>query len=398
MSEEDVSAPASYQNWQAHQNGAERLWMVEARIWTDANIIGEPPQLGPIKLINTIAHATADAYDSPHRPGIVARVSIHAPPHGHASPMSLETDDTQYHGGDYLDEIAALLSLSCGIRTAAGPVDRTFDPTGDPLGKPTEIRYRVVPALKQVRGRPIIPQLLGDHDIADPKILTIFPTLTPEDATTVIKVARMYQQAVWLADGQPELSWLLMVSALEAAAAHWWGKRKAPILQLKDAMPKIYKTVEEFGCRDLLEPLAQELVQITKATAKFMSFTETFKPEPPDARPSEPFQFSYSDRNFKSAMQKIYSYRSRALHGGVPIPQPLCEVPRRLDAKEPVQEVIFGLAVRTQGATWNRADVPMFLHVFEHIARGCLLNWIGSLTKASGGSAGDGASQATSPG
>lgn len=39
------------------------------------------------------------------------------------------------------------------------------------------------------------------------------------------------------------------------------------------------------------------------------------------------------------------------------------------------EEVPFGLAVSTLGGVWIKEDIPMLLHLFEHIVRGTLLNW-----------------------
>jgi selenocysteine lyase/cysteine desulfurase len=70
----------------------------------------------------------------------------------------------------------------------------------------------------------------------------------------------------------------------------------------------------------------------------------------------------------------VYEWRSRALHDGVPMPAPMCTPP-----------IIFGGAPQEgggtaagyggAGGTWTGRDIPMMLHVFAHVVRGCVLEW-----------------------
>jgi hypothetical protein len=44
---------------------------------------------------------------------------------------------------------------------------------------------------------------------------------------------------------------------------------------------------------------------------------------------------------------------------------------------EPLElaETSWSLATSTAGGTWVSKDIPMMLHLFEHIVRGALLKW-----------------------
>jgi hypothetical protein len=72
----------------------------------------------------------------------------------------------------------------------------------------------------------------------------------------------------------------------------------------------------------------------------------------------------------------VYSYRSKDLHAGIPIPEPMCEPPHHAQGMPPM-EVPLGLwtSVGPERAAWARADLPMLLHVFEGIVRRALLAW-----------------------
>src|SRR5206468_599315 len=102
-----------------------------------------------------------------------------------------------------IDEIAAVASLFLGIRLKAGPVDREFPPEGDPFGRPIQYGSKAVPVLPPPAGRPQIPRLRGDRNLVDLKVLENFPKRCAREANTLIKAARMYQQAMWVADSDP---------------------------------------------------------------------------------------------------------------------------------------------------------------------------------------------------
>ncbi len=77
--------------------------------------------------------------------------------------------------------------------------------------------------------------------------------------------------------------------------------------------------------------------------------------------------------NLRGAVPRIYDWRSAALHGGTPIPAPMCYPPIAHDGA--ISERPFGDAAGTSTAMWDNDETPMLLHVFEHIARGALLRW-----------------------
>ena len=79
-------------------------------------------------------------------------------------------------------------------------------------------------------------------------------------------------------------------------------------------------------------------------------------------------------------MSKIYEYRSNALHGGIPFPAPMCNAEMKFE--DCMAEKPTGLACHTLGGAWLAKDTPMLLHMFEHITRGVLLNWIAGLADA----------------
>jgi hypothetical protein len=366
-----TAAPQSYVNWKLCVGGAPCTSVVEAPIYTDTWILGEY-ETGPLKFINTIAdpHRRTDL-----RPGIVLRFSCHWPAYGYVPVTG--TKDGHYHGGDHFDEIASLISLVLGIRAQAGPVTRDFRIGGDPLGTPIlRSSMKLTPILGHSAVQPMLSRIREDVNLVKLSDLEKIPTLTEYEASAVVKCARTYQSALWFADSNTETSWLLLVSAIETAARHWAKENfegHDPALETE-----VEKILQEHKCPEsVYAPLAHLLRNNTKAMRKFVAFLTAFLPDPPpdNERPeSQKLRIGYKIEELVTDFKEIYNYRSRALHDSIPFPYPMC-IPAVLK-----EERNFSLGASTLGATWDFRDYkPLMFHTFEHLVRGALLRWIGSL-------------------
>ena len=369
----------TYRNWTNFLNGEPRATVVEAKLYTTAQIYGELEELGPYSYINTIAHAYPQT-SKPIRPAIVVRVAIHV--QEPAPRVSMKDDYEHYHGGDFVDEIAALASLFLGIRLKAGSVDREFHEGDSPYGRPIEYGLKPIPELP-IGARPQIPRLSEGHSLIELAGLNALPTRSVHETNALVKVARLYQQAVWIADSDPALAWLLLVSAVETAAVVWAQDGASPRDAFEASLPDLFNLLGNSPCADLIDQIAEMLSKYTGATRKFIGFLVEFCPKPPEKRPVEWLQFSFENRNLKRAAGVIYEHRSKNLHSGTSFPEPLCTAPSIFHfGNEPDntwQEVPTGLATSAKGATWTREKTPMLLHTFEYIARGALLAWWNSL-------------------
>lgn len=63
---------------------------------------------------------------------------------------------------------------------------------------------------------------------------------------------------------------------------------------------------------------------------------------------------------------------SRALHDGTPFPDPMCG-PAIQGGR--LVEKPDSIATATKNAAWRSEDLPMLLHVFEHLTRCAIVNW-----------------------
>jgi hypothetical protein len=291
-----------------------------------------------------------------------------------------ETNTSNYHGGWFPDEIAALVSLCLGVRVKAADESRRFDNQGDPLGRPQTFRVRGEPTMNLDDRRLKLPNAVGPHSLENLSPIKLLPMLSREEAIVVIRAARLYQDALWVAESEPALSWLMFVSALEAGANMWHQGEETPVAKLKASKPSLFGILENTGIEGLTESVAKEIAHSLGATNKFIKFVMEYLPDAPDKRPLEWAQISWTRKSIKIALGKIYGYRSDALHGGIPFPGPMCN--GEMIIGDCMAEKPPGLACATLGGVWLAEDTPMLLHVFEYIARGVLINWINSLGDA----------------
>ena len=366
--EKPPRAPFLYQNWAAFAAGQAHKGTEECPLFTDAWVVGALRGLGPYDILNAVANApTGHA-----RPALVLRGAMHADP-ATGGRKGIKTDVTIYHGGSSQEEMAALLSLCSGARFRAGGLSREFEDSGDPLGTPRGFGGHVEFALPE-RGLRLPRATRQVHLNEDcEEQLALFPSLDEEAAGVLIRAARLYQDALWVAESEPHLAWIFLVSSIETVADYWREKDSGAVERLALFTPELIPLLKEHGGDELVEQVAKMIAGFMGATRKFRDFLLAHKPEPPTGARS-PDQVPWEDEYLGKSLKIIYRWRSKALHGGIPFPAPMCYPPAEVQ-KGVFSERPLGLAVHTLGATWKAKDTPMLLHVFEHIVRGALLRW-----------------------
>ncbi|MBM7843784.1 hypothetical protein [Herpetosiphon giganteus] len=364
-----ITGPISYRNWKYALSNFPKTGGFEFPLFTDAHITSQLTDgIGPYKLINTIAIGRSKAT----RPSIILRTDIHI---NEPLPDMNKTNIDAYHSGYFQDEITALVSLCMGIRLKAGGETREFE-SDDLIGRP--IAYKasydpVVPIIEESERSPVIPNIVGEHSLEDAKLLTTIPMLTSQQAITLIRAARLYQDALWIAETESELSWIMLTSAIETVAGFWKNELVTPVDKLKLSRPELVNILMEAGGEELVIKVAEEIAPYMGATKTFIDFILYFLPAPPEPRPSLFTQLSWEHSAMKKTMKIVYKYRSQALHGGTPFPAPMCMPPRKHDGN--YAEIPLGLAMSTKGAVWLAKDTPILLNTFEYIVRHTILNW-----------------------
>jgi hypothetical protein len=380
-----ITGPRGWLNWYAQRDGYERrteahpdsvsirpIWE-EYALYTDAQIQGGWVTMGPYELI-VIDHRESTAVGQARRT-LLLRSWDHIPDHGPPGreEYAPREDVDHYFGGDLGDEIAALIGLVLGCRMRSGGLVRQGLPIGDyPVGFADESQHRA-PGLVPPNRAPLLstvarPALLNDV----PAQLETYPTLNGADAVALVRAARQYGDALWVADGDPRLAWVKLVSALEVAANHFDdGRQQTPEEQLRRHRSALYSKLVDHP--DALEAVAQQFARMFNVERKVRKFVKQFDPGPPAARPGGVgWHFDWSALD--SAIGVIYDHRSRDLHDGIAFPWPLCEPPFLAEDGVPAERFpAEGMSAR--GGQWTKAQLPMYLHVFEHVVGGALRRW-----------------------
>ena len=380
--EQEPSAVPAYENWIAAQEGEELRGTAEIDLFTDAHITGAierreaHPDLGPYQILNVIGGRPK--YGEARR-RMVLRMDDHSGAYFYPDGGALgeETDASTYHGGSLADEIAALLSLRLGIRVRAGTISRTFDPKGSPKGQPEHLFPDEEPELQQSRLGAVLPEIADKVSLQDAAQMEALPQLEPGATIPLIRAARMYQEAVWRVDAEPELAWLLLVSAAETAADYEYADEPDAVELLWDRKEGLAERLDEWGGQDAVEAIADEFAMQMQGTKKFIDFFLDYKPDEPKERPPDESgaHIRWSNNGFRENMSQIYGYRSEALHAGKPFPAPMCRPPALAGQWDALPETMVAFASGVGDSVWQAEDIPMYLHTFEYIVRGALNQW-----------------------
>lgn len=380
--------PLSYQNWLAFKQGAPWRHIQEFPLFTDAHITGDNPEgLGPYAILNTVA----DRDFAETVVGAVLRVPMHLDLLPKADGALDRTEESSYHGGGMNDELAALLSLCMGVRFRPGRCIRDFYPRAvDQKGHPRSFDLHLMPIARRRGQRFVIPSAAGPACLNEKTgFLSRYAEMTPDNASVVVKVTRSYQEAMWLAEIQPELTWLLLVQAVETAANHWTNNTATPMERVRDWGPGA-KLLDYLAEQNLTSEQIKGIADIigpnVGAVRKFREFLMTFLPQPHPSRPPAHTQVDWSDAGMRKVLKRVYDCRSNAVHNGQPFPTVMCEAPMKLDggyAERPICS-----AAQVYGATWTGDDIPILLHTFEYIVREALLKWWQSMLPSESGEGG----------
>ena len=367
-----ILGPPSYENWKAALSEKNVLSGFEVPLFTDSHITGEiRDKLGPYQLLNPVAIPKSNGSITP---GIILRVDRYLEI---SIPEMSRTDDFHYHGGTLEDEIAALVSLILGVRFRSGGITREFEIDKDPRGKPILFQMDKNPIFLVGGDGLVIPEARRTVNLKDLDQFLTYPVLHPEDAMTLVKIARIYQDALWIVESEPELAWIMFVSTIETAANHWSEAKATPIERLQTFNSPLERVLFDQGGENHVREVAKLIVQYMGATQKFIDFILEFLPTEPNIRPDTPFQLSWNKNDIKKTLIKVYDYRSKVLHGGQTFPAPMCMNPMVFGHIP--SEIPDGLATATKGGVWTLKDTPILLHTFEYIVRGALLKWWSSL-------------------
>ena len=200
--------------------------------------------------------------------------------------------------------------------------------------------------------------------------------LNRENMIKLLKSANLYCQAIWIAEHEPNLAWVLFVSAIENAAKYYWENRNIDkISTLKDNCPEIFSLLKSERENKKSKSKNPKLT----ITEKFIAFIIHFFPEEPPSRPSEIGRIIWEKKQFYHYLDKIYDYRSRTLHNGYQFPTEMLRPPEidpcTINSTEKLLMEKPYSYTYTGGQSLATEEKPMNLHTFEYVVRKALIKW-----------------------
>ena len=262
--DQESGALPSQRNWlekERHGDKRTNIVVYEYRLYSDAQITGEwRKTAGPYEFLNTVpAPSRGGTVNAP----IVLRAEM---PRTQSLPDMSKTDESRYHGGELVDEVVALASLALGTRLAVGGVSREFGTNDDPLGRPREWAREPEPILRFRDRTPMLPGLGGSHSLEELQRLNSIPHIDPQRYVCLVRACRAYQGALWVCESEPNLAWLLFVSALETAASDVFITKSSTSDILRAAEPELADYLKESGGLRNLQTVADAIAPKLKAT------------------------------------------------------------------------------------------------------------------------------------
>ncbi|WP_329317814.1 hypothetical protein OIE77_42645 [Streptomyces sp. NBC_01715] len=348
-------------------------------LYSDARVDGIDggETIGPYRLTSLGAAAG-------YQPGQLRPVLELASWFRHPDQQPAASGSADWTGLSIHQEIAALASLILGIRLR-GDDPRPRYQQQDGSISTYEVAAQVVPsAPSSPWSSPVLPGLADNTaDLGSLRpYLESLPRLTPHHTVQLVRAARQYADALWMAEGEPELAWLMLVSAVEVAATAHQAATEDYTLLVKDAFPLSAEALVATGGEErLAEAVATEFDSLLKSTVRFLAFAWEFLPNPPDGRTADPDgQLPWSRGKMRKALSTVYRLRSGRLHAGTAFPWPLLIPPPAASDGLPA-EVFTQDTYGSGDTTWPAAELPMTLAVFAHLVRGMLLRWWTTLTE-----------------
>ena len=369
-----ATGPMTWENWTRWTESQQVVSRFEAELWGGVGANREWISVNsPYQVLNAFHKSSPDGVTAP-------RVVVRAETVKITESNPSTKDVARFHGGTFDDELAALISLALGARFQSVGITRQWGLDGDPLGRPASLGVGSVHLPTRSARGPVVPRLDKPADLSDVgPYFESYRNAGAVRASWIVRASRLYQQAVWVADSDPNQCWVMLVSAIEAAAQTDDAGARSADDDIELLPPSIAKVIRELPnlSADDHSRFVDALRPITGSTKKFLSFFDRYSPPPPQHR-IDGLTGAVDWVNLRKALRAVYDYRSTFLHDGTPFPWPMCTPPMTFDdhlggrftVEQPIGE---GSAAR--GGSWLPADLPMHLWVFEHAVRSALHAW-----------------------
>jgi hypothetical protein len=116
-----------------------------------------------------------------------------------------------------------------------------------------------------------LPDLPSSASVEDAvPLFNLLPRISGKNVVRLVRAARLYANALWVCDDDPNLGWLQMVSAVEAAAVQRSGTK--PLWKrVEQEMPDLWKLLLNAGGQQHAENVGAQLADLVRSTDPFHS-------------------------------------------------------------------------------------------------------------------------------
>ena len=235
-----------------------------------------------------------------------------------------------------------------------------------------------------------IKSLKNELNINDSYFFCSFLKLLNSDRRKIvyiIKASKLYSDAIFLGETDPNIAFVLLVSSIESVAEDFFcssGINNFTDLFVKESeiCEIMKKTKAKYGVQNkkisdlFINDKSNKNTKIP-IDIKFMFFLIKFMPHesPPNIGDiSENYQLNWNEKiKMLEAFATIYNYRSRYLHDGTSFPLPMLlsplQFPFKFYPEKPPANCYH------EGIYFDEMALPMYLYVFEYIVQKSIKNW-----------------------
>ena len=171
---------------------------------------------------------------------------------------------SDFHGGWYTDEIAALISLKLGVRAHAIITTREYNYNTPEHGQP-RAEQNPPPVFSSNNRALTIPFWRKNTSIAELKEINNIHLLDEQKLNFLIKAAISIQESLWICVSSLNIAWLLMVSALETAAQQWDKSKGNNIKKFQESKPDLFKMLDNDQYKHLIPIISDEFPSTFRA-------------------------------------------------------------------------------------------------------------------------------------
>ncbi len=240
------------------------------------------------------------------------------------SPQTATKKEQFYHGGHIENEIVTLASLFLRKRFELGPM--IFMGNKDVIARPIKKQIKTPNNEDKTKNIPAPEIITINNPLIDPEIVEktnnlneltewfkLLEKLDPKYHLKFMLAVRMYYQALFQIEKEPDLAYLNLVSAIEVLCQDT-NIGEIKLTEINQKLAKLLESIDNVQLRnDIEKSILKEKKFIARKFSKFIlnNIENNFWNEP-----NRPNTGRITHEELPDLLMKIYQQRSRTLHSG----------------------------------------------------------------------------------